>query len=71
MIWYCSGYCLDIKKRVILTQFILQDQRTLEIYFTAFYDLEVFFKIFCLSFNGYIKRTIHKEPFTYDVRKMF
>ena len=41
-------------------EYFFQDQRTLEIYFTAFYDLEVFFKIFCLSFNGYIKRTIHK-----------
>ena len=37
-----------------------QYQKKLEIGFTIFYDLEVFFKIFCFSFNGYIDRTIHK-----------
>ncbi len=28
----------------------------LEIAFTIFYDLEALFKIFCLSFRGYISR---------------
>ena len=37
-----------------------QYQKKLEIGFTIFYGLEVFFKIFCFSFNGYIDRTIHK-----------
>ena len=37
-----------------------QYQKKLEIGFTIFYDLEVFFKIFCFSFGGYISRTIHK-----------
>ncbi len=44
-------------------EFFFQDQRTLEIYFTVFYDVEVVFKIFCLSFSGYFKPTIHKFEF--------
>ena len=37
--------------------------RTLEIGFVIFYNLEALFKIYCLSFRGYISRTIHKFEF--------
>ncbi len=37
-------------------EFKYQDQMLLEIAFTIFYDLEALFKIFCLSFRGYISR---------------
>ena len=37
--------------------------RKLEIGFVIFYNLEALFKIFCLSFRGYISRTIHKFEF--------
>ena len=35
----------------------------LEIGFVIFYNLEALFKIFCLSFKGYISSTIHKFEF--------
>ena len=41
-------------------EYFFQDQRTLEVGFTLFYDLEVVFKVFCLGFKGYFERTIHK-----------
>ena len=31
--------------------------------FTLFFDLEVLMKIWCLSFKGYIKRSLHKLEF--------
>lgn len=34
-----------------------------EIGFTIFFDLEVLLKIWCLGFNGYIKRSLHKLEF--------
>ena len=37
-------------------EFFFQDQKKLELWFTVFYDVEVVFKIFCLSFRGYISR---------------
>jgi len=37
--------------------------RKLEIGFVIFYNLEVVFKIFCLSFKGYISRAMHKFEF--------
>ena len=41
-------------------KYFFQYQRKFEIGFTIFYDLEVLFKIFCFSFNGYISRSTHK-----------
>lgn len=41
-------------------EYYFKYQKKFEIGFTVFYDLEVLFKIFCFSFNGYISRTIHK-----------
>ena len=46
----------DQKPRAYFFQF----QKKFEIGFTIFYDLEVLFKIFCFSFNGYISRSMHK-----------
>ena len=40
-----------------------QHHRKLEIGFVIFYNVEALFKIFCLSFRGYISRTIHKFEF--------
>ena len=44
-------------------EFFFQHHRKLEIGFVIFYNLEALFKIFCLSFRGYISRTIHKFEF--------
>ncbi|CAB4070472.1 NALCN [Lepeophtheirus salmonis] len=41
-------------------EYFFSNQKILEFGFTLFYDLEVIFKVFCLSFKGYIQRTIHK-----------
>lgn len=40
-----------------------KNHRKLEIGFVIFYNLEAVFKIFCLSFKGYISSTIHKFEF--------
>lgn len=37
-------------------EYFVKDQKQLEFWFTLFYDLEVVFKVMCLSFKGYIAR---------------
>ena len=46
----------DMKPR----EHFFKHQRRMEIGFTMFYDAELIFKIFCLGFNGFISRAIHK-----------
>ena len=38
-------------------------QKKAEVCFVVFYNFEALFKIFCLSFNGYISSSIHKFEF--------
>ena len=52
-------YTVDNKPR----EHYFKHHRKLEIGFVIFYNLEALFKIFCLSFRGYISRTIHKFEF--------
>ena len=52
-------YTMDQKPR----EHYFKHHRKLEIGFVVFYNLEALFKIFCLSFRGYISRTIHKFEF--------
>ena len=52
-------YTNDDKPR----EHFFKHHRRLEIGFVIFYNLEAVFKIFCLSFKGYISSTIHKFEF--------